>query len=135
MSNQINVTNKRKAWKEWFNSRKSAETINKKGQEKLFKNFENTKSVDQCKIDLENYDETTFLFRQNFGTNTVGIFHHMKSVGKTIYTEEDEEFGFIQGVEKSATYFMTPDSMFSLDYLKMMQYRYQQQNNFLQLHQ
>ena len=59
----------------------------------------------------------------------------MKSVGKTIYTEEDEEFGFIQGVEKSATYFMTPDSMFSLDYLKMMQYRYQQQNNFLQLHQ
>ena len=40
MATQVNVTNKVKSWKEWFNTRKSAIIINKKAQEKLFKIFE-----------------------------------------------------------------------------------------------
>ena len=71
MATQLNVTNKVKSWKEWFNSRESAIIINKKAQEKLFKIFYSSITDDKCKSEIENHTETTFLFRQQFGTNSV----------------------------------------------------------------
>ena len=108
MAAQLNVTNKVKSWKEWFNTRESAIIINKKAQEKLFKIFDSSITDDKCKSEIENHAETTFLFRQQFGTNRVGLFHNMKVVGGNIYVEK-EEFGFIQGIEEAATCIMTPD--------------------------
>ena len=89
-------TSTTKAWKDWFNAQESATTINKIAQERLFKIFDSSISVDRCKNEIEGHTETAFLFRQNFGQNRIGIFHHMKSVGGNIYVEK-EDFGFILG--------------------------------------
>ena len=101
-------TSTTKAWKDWFNAQESATTINKIAQERLFKIFDSSISVDRCKNEIEGHTETAFLFRQNFGQNRIGIFHHMKSVGGNIYVEK-EDFGFILGIEELATCIMTPD--------------------------
>ena len=108
MATQVITANKSKSWKDWFNTRDSALIINKKAQEKLFKIFDSSITVDKCKNEIEGHDETVFLFRQQFGTDRVGIFHHMKAIGGNIYVEK-EEFGFIQGIEELATCIMTPD--------------------------
>ena len=51
-----------KSWKDWFNSRESSLLVNKKHQERLFKIFDSSVSLDKCKSELENHSETTFLF-------------------------------------------------------------------------
>ena len=64
METQLITANKSKSWKEWFNTRDSALIINKKAQEKLFKIFDSSITVDKCKNEIEGHDETVFLFRQ-----------------------------------------------------------------------
>jgi hypothetical protein len=108
MSIQENTVSTVSSWKDWFNTRDSSETINKSHQERLFKIFNSSVSNEKCRNEIEGHLETTFLFRQSFGSNRINIFHHMTVVGGNLYIEK-EEFGFIQGVEESATCFMTPD--------------------------
>ena len=84
-------------------------SINKKNQEKLFStfNFEVSKSV--CLDAILDHNETSFLYKANFGSSKVGIFHHLVSTGGTIYDTEEKQFGFIQGVSKVTALKVTPD--------------------------
>ena len=97
-----------KSWKAWFQARERAISINKSNQERLFRIFDSEISNEKCRSELELHDETAFLFRQNFGPNRLGIFHHMKTLGGNIYVEK-EEHGFIQGVGEESTCIVTPD--------------------------
>ena len=108
MSIQAASATKYNSWKEWFNARESASTINKSYQEQLFKIFNSTVSNEKCKSEVEGHEETVFLYRQAFGESRINLFHHMSVVGGNLYNPK-EEFGFIQGVEESATCIVTPD--------------------------
>ena len=96
------------SWKEWFLARESASTIDKRKQGELFRVFDHSVSRDQIKVLLQNYDETVFMFRQDFGEGKVSLFHHLKSIGGTIYSNEDA-LGFIQGIGERLSSVMTPD--------------------------
>lgn len=67
-----------------------------------------TVKADKCKNEIIGHVETVFLFRQNFGEHRVNLFHHLTSIGGNIY-QPKADFGFIQGIEESASCFMTPD--------------------------
>jgi hypothetical protein len=101
-------SNASKSWKDWFNSRPSASFINKSHQERLFKTFDSSVSVEKIKSNIESHEETAFLFHQNFGQGRVSIFHHLKTIGGNIYVEK-EESAFIQGVEEGTSCIMIPD--------------------------
>ena len=104
--NQVNAIEKHKSWKDWFNSRESSSLVNKKHQERLFKIFDSSISNDKCKSELEIHGETVFLFQQNFRSNKVNLFHHLKSIGGNLCVEK-QEFGMIQGVQENATCILT----------------------------
>jgi hypothetical protein len=104
----VNTASKVKSWKDWFDTRDSLETINKSHQERLFKIFNSSVSNKECRNELERHHETTFLFRQSFGSHRINIFHHMTVVGGNLCIEK-EEFGFIQGEDEWATCMITPD--------------------------
>ena len=86
-----------KSWKDWFLSRDSAFIIDKSKQSSLLNTFNHSISADQCKSLLQDYNETVFMFRQNFGEHKVSLFHNFCSIGRTIYSSESE-VGFIQGI-------------------------------------
>ena len=96
------------SWKEWFLARESASAINKGKQGELFKVFDHSVPRDQLKVLLQDYEETVFMFRQDFGEGKVSLFHHLKSIGGTIYSNEDA-LGFIQGIGEKISSVMTPD--------------------------
>ena len=96
------------SWKSWFESRDSVVQINKGAQELLFKQFDSTVDLDKCKSEIMGHIETVFLFRQNFGNHRVNLFHHLTSIGGNIY-QPSADYGFIQGIEESASCFLTPD--------------------------
>ena len=96
------------SWKDWFNSRSSATIINKSNQERLFEIFNSNISIEKCRQELEEHSETVFLFRHNFGSNRIDLFHNMTSLGGNLYTTT-KDFGFIQGVGEDSSHFMTPD--------------------------
>ena len=97
------------AWVNWFNSRESGTSINKKHQEKLFSTFNFEVSDSKCLDLILEHQETAFLYKANFGTSTVGILHHLVAAGGTIYDSVEKQFGFIQGVGKSTASKMTPE--------------------------
>jgi hypothetical protein len=103
-----NPTPSYKSWQEWFDSRDSANHINKSHQEELFKTFNATETEEKVKSEVIQHEETAFLFKVNFGESTVNIFHHMKKMGGTIY-QPAAVYGFLQGVGESTTWPMTPD--------------------------
>ena len=98
-----------RAWLTWFNSRESAEVINKKNQEKLFSTFNCEISKSDCIDSLLNHHGSIFLYKVNFGEKKVDLFHHLVSVGGTIYDNESKQFGFVQGVGDVGATNMTPD--------------------------
>jgi hypothetical protein len=90
-------------------NRESAKIINQSNQEKLFSTFNLTVSKSNCIEAITQHEETVFLYKVNFGTSRVNIFHHLMSVGGTIYDVTQKEYGFIQGIGKSTSLSMTPD--------------------------
>ena len=96
------------SWQEWFDSRNSAETINKNHQAELFEAFNADESADKITEEIIQHEETAFLFKVNFGEANVNIFHHLKKIGGTTY-HPTVAYGFIQGVGKSTAWTMTPD--------------------------
>jgi hypothetical protein len=93
-------------WIDWFNSRESAEFVNKQAQEELFRAFNATQGVEECKKTLYDHQEVMFLFKETFG-DQMNVFHHITETGGTVY-DNDIEIGFIQGVEHDSSTFMTP---------------------------
>ena len=96
-------------WISWFDSRESAELINKSNQEKLFETFAASVSKSNCVYSILKHHETIYLHKVNFGSTTIGLFHHLVSVGGTLYDSNSTSYGFIQGVGKHAASFVTPD--------------------------
>ena len=96
------------SWLEWFNSRDSADTINKSHQAELFAAFGTDDEPDKCIEDIIQHEETVFLLKANVGTSNVNSFHHLKKVGGTLY-QPTISYGFLQGVKKDTTWTMTPD--------------------------
>ena len=103
-----NVAVETKSWKQWLLSRESNEIINKSHQERLFKMFNASVSNDNIEKSLKDHDELAFLFKQSFGDNKIGIFHHLTSIGGNFLVNK-KDYAFIQGVEESASCFLTPD--------------------------
>ena len=60
------------------------------------------------KIALIRHQETTFLYKQNFGINKLNIFHHLVVIGGNFYNKQ-EHYGAIQGVDNNVTCIVTPD--------------------------
>ena len=98
------------SWLHWFQSRKSAEVINKSHLEKLFETFNYALTEPECILALSEHPESTFLHKANFGSGKVVIFHHLISAGGSFYdSETSKDYGFVHGVEKSTSTSMTPD--------------------------
>lgn len=96
------------SWIDWFNSRDSADTINKTHQTELFEAFGSDDTTEKSIEEMIQHEETAFLFKTNFGAANVNIFHHLKKVGGTIYYPHTS-YGFLQGVGQHTTWPMTPD--------------------------
>jgi hypothetical protein len=84
-------------WIEWFNSRQSADFVNKQAQEELFRAFNATQDADECRRTLHDHQEVMFLFKETF-ENKMNVFHHVIELGGTVY-DNQIEFGFIQGAK------------------------------------
>jgi hypothetical protein len=97
------------SWQEWFDSRESANHINKSHQAALFATFNADENEDKIINEIIQHEETAFLFKVNFGDKNVNIFHHLKKMGGTIYQQEIT-YGFLQGLGRSTTWTMTPDT-------------------------
>ena len=97
------------SWLEWFNSRDSADTINKSHQAELFAAFGPDDEPDKCIEDIIQHEETVFLLKANLGTSNVNSFHHLKKAGGTL-NQPTISYGFLQGVGKDTTWTMTPDT-------------------------
>lgn len=95
-----------KSWLDWFANRPSSIFINKKRQEELFQSFQNCVSNDECINLIKKNTEITYLFRQS--NDSLGIFHHLTTVGGTIM-DNTESTGFILGVEEDLTAFLKFD--------------------------
>ena len=103
------LTSKHSNWISWFNSRISADVINKSNQELFFSTFDLSKGDDACLDNLLSYQETAFLHKVDLGERRVAIFHHLVSAGGNLYDSGEKDYGFLQGVGKSTTTVMTPD--------------------------
>ena len=97
------------SWQEWFDTRDSASTINKTHQAELFDAFKADDDADKILNEIIQHEETVFLFKVNFGTANVNIFHHLKKIGGTIYLPT-VSYGLIQGVGEATSWTMTPDT-------------------------
>jgi hypothetical protein len=97
------------SWLEWFNSRDSADHINKTHQAELFNAFNAEETEAKVMEEIIQHVETAFLFKVNFGAGNVNIFHHMKKTGGTLY-QPATAFGFLQDVGSDTTWPMTPDT-------------------------
>ena len=95
-------------WIKWFESRKSAEFVNKEAQAELFAAFNASIEEEDCKKKLFDHQEVLFLFRETFG-NKMNVFHHIIEIGGTIY-DNTVDVGLIKGVEKDSATLMTPDT-------------------------
>ena len=98
-----------KSWSDWFQSRESGLLIDQSNQERLFSTFNANVSKIDCIDAVSNHNETAFLSKASFGEGTVTVFHHLTSVGGTIYDTNAKSYGFIQGLGKSTANIMTPD--------------------------
>ena len=96
------------SWKEWFEAQDSADAINKSHQAELFTAFGPDIEKQKCLEEIIQHEETTFLFKVNFGDNNVNIFHHLMKIGGTIY-QPTALYGFLQGVGQDTTWVVTPD--------------------------
>ena len=92
-------------WKEWFSSRESQIDIDKNKTAELLKSFSHSLAQEECEDALRSHDETVFLYRQNFGEDTLGLFHHFTSIGGTVYSRKKES-AFIQGIGENTSSFM-----------------------------
>ena len=91
---------KEKSWIDWFESRPSSDVINKGAQEQLFKVFESSVTKDDCMAAVLNHQETVFLYKENFGTGRVALFHHFTKSGGTVY-DGTTTYGFLFEVPPS----------------------------------
>ena len=96
-------------WLEWFTTRDSAQSIDKKCQEQLFSTFNVSISKSDCIETLLQHQETVFLQKTNFGSNRVNLFHHLVAIGDTIYDSAEKEFRMIQGLGKATSIATTLD--------------------------
>ena len=94
-SAQLNAGSK--DWLSWFNSRDSFSVINKANQEKLFATFNFSISKSDCIESISAHEETAFLQKSNFGSKKINLFHHLLSVGGTVYDSSSKVYGCIQG--------------------------------------
>ena len=97
------------SWLEWFDSKESADHINKTHQTELFQTFDANEDEEKIMEEIIQHVETAFLFKINFGDTNVNIFHHMKKIGGTIY-QPTTAYGFLQGVGVNTTWPMTPNT-------------------------
>ena len=103
------LSSKHNCWLSWFDSRISADVINKSNQKTLFTTFNASVGEDQCIEALKSYHETAFLHKAVVGENRVAIFHHFIEVGGSLYDASEKEYGFFQGIGNLTTTAMTPD--------------------------
>ena len=103
------LSSRHTSWTEWFDSRISAEVINKRNQEALFVLFDAEKEDDKVIANLLSHQETAFIQKVAVGSNRIAIFHHLLSIGGNLYDSGSKEYGFFQGVGESTTTAMTPD--------------------------
>ena len=96
-------------WLSWFDSRESAELINKSNQAELFTQFDTSVSKSDCIASIVNHPETIYIHKECFGSKTVSLFHHLLSCGGTLYDSSSKSYGFIKGVGKPTASFVTPD--------------------------
>ena len=96
-------------WLSWFQSRDSVDLINKQNQESLFTTFDIAVSNSNCIDEIISHNETVFLQKTNFGEGRISLFHHLTTVGGTIYDAESKSYGFIQGVGRTTATALTPD--------------------------
>ena len=101
--------NDQSPWLDWFNSRESADLINKKSQEALFSTFNADVDNDECIEKIINHQETVYLHKVTVGSGRVSMFHHLVVVGGNLYDSSAQEYGFLQGIGKSTTFAMTFD--------------------------
>jgi len=95
-------------WEKWFSSRDSSDSINKEHQDSLFKLFDHSISADECRQRVLNHQEIVFLYRENFGSRRLNLFHHLKIQGGTVH-KPSIDVGFIQSIEKDLSNFQKPD--------------------------
>ena len=104
-----NAAKQNRDWLSWFKSRDSATVINQCQQEGLFKTFDASTDNGNIVTQIEQHEETVFLYKVNFGNTRVTMFHHLTVSGGTLYDSGTKEYGFIQGVGEEDTAEMTPD--------------------------
>ena len=96
------------SWLEWILTRENAEEINRSSKQDLFEAFDTSKTEDEMKSALIRNPELVFMFKQNFGTNKINVFHHLSIVGGNFFNKQ-EHVGMIQGVDENVTCVVTPD--------------------------
>ena len=97
-----------KTWLEWVLTRENAEDINRSSKQELFDALDASKTKEDIQQALIRNTEMVVMFKQNFGTNKLNLFHHLSVIGGNFYNKQ-EQFGMIQGVDENITCVVTPD--------------------------
>jgi len=108
MLNSPTSSRQAKDWKCWFNERESSKFINRSAKANLFETFDAKKSPAECTQLLLQHEETVFLYKQNVGASRLNIFHHIISIGGTVYSPT-KVFAAIERVSKYTLGIITPD--------------------------
>ena len=82
--------------------------INRSSKKAIFEAFDASKSEEGMRLALLRHQETTFLYKQNFGINKLNIFHHLAVIGGNFYNKQ-EHYGATQGADDKVTCIATPD--------------------------
>ena len=111
----------------WFEYHKSGKIIKKKKQESLSTNLNYTpKYIYICQRLIAQHQGTVFLFKTGFEDNfRMGAFHHLTSVGGTIYKDGTNHAGFIQKLGDCAviTMIMDIDTIYNKTTIINLQYQ------------
>ena len=87
-----------------------SQKINSEAKKRLFETFDSTKSAEQIKLELLKHKETVFIFKQNFGKNKINFFHNLSLIGgRSFYTNPQEQFDAMQGIDEGLMSVITPD--------------------------
>ena len=96
------------SWTEYFDSRESSTTINKKKIGDLFQAFDHSFSASETANKLEKSNQTVFLAKLSLNGG-LQLFHHFLQVGDPLYSDDSTHSGFIVGTQKDTASGMTPD--------------------------
>ena len=97
------------SWLSWFKSRKSFDVINKQHQESLFKTFDHSIRKKESIEALVKHNETVFIHKSCVGDKKVVLFHHLSTVGGSLYEASSIKYGFIHGLGSATAFPIIPD--------------------------